>query len=325
MSAKLMGEVWGLKLSHGKQVVLLALADHAHDDGTHCYPGVPYLAWKTGYSERNTTRLLGELEADGIIEAQDEKAGGYGNYTEYYIHLEKGDKKDIYKGDKSRKRVTSRAEKGDKSDNNPDNSAQKGDKSPRANIDEPSFNHQEPSVEGETPMDLETLPDDVTSACLLLLSRVKGFPRDQPENALYLAELRTEFPQVDARKTVREYQIWHRDNSGKTRNFRQRLRNFFERASRDASGSADTSEGSPPIAPQSTPSVAVEAIRTYDRDGEKDLQRFSSLAEVWDFTAAEEPPWKVLAKLGGTDEERKRNLTRLRSVARQAVKGAGAA
>ncbi len=234
MSAKLMGEVWGLQLSHGQQVVMLALADHAHDDGTHCYPGVPYLAWKTGYSERNVTRLLGELEAVGLIEAQDGKAGGYGNRTEYHIHVEKGDKKDEYRGDKSRRRATGRAKKGDKSDENPDNSDKKGDNSARANTDEPSGNRQkEPSVEGAIPD--EPLPDDETARCLLLLKRVKGFPRNQGENALYLAELRSEFPEVEASRVVRQYEVWHRDHPDKTTNYRSRLRNFFERAANNPS------------------------------------------------------------------------------------------
>lgn len=250
MSAELMGQVWKLELSHGKQVVLLALADHAHDDGTHCYPGIPYLAWKTGYSERNVTRILGELEDEEIIEAVGEKSGGYGNYSEYHIHIEKGDKKpEFHRKSKAKrvttqapggpKRVTSETEKGDNSAQNPDNSDKKGDNSPRANTEEPSENHhKEPSVEGPAPPD--ELPDDTTAKCLLLLSRVKNFPRNNADVALYLAELRTEFPSVDAAKVVREYELWHRDNPDKTRNFRGRLRNFFERASRD-SGSTRSS------------------------------------------------------------------------------------
>jgi hypothetical protein len=235
MSAKLMGQVWDLKLSHGQQIILLALADHAHDDGTHCYPGVPYLAHKTGYTERNVTRILSELEADGIIESED-RSGGRGRVAGYVLRLEKGDKKDDYKPRQVGQRVKSQPVKGDKSAENPDKSDKKGDKSARANIEEPSENHQEePKAEGAT------LPDDTTAACLLLLSRVKKFPRDQGENVLYLAELRTEFPAVNAREVCRQYEVWHRDNPGKTTNFRSRLRNFFESAEkRHRSGKPDT-------------------------------------------------------------------------------------
>lgn len=324
MSARLMGEVWGLKLSHGKQVVLLALADHAHDDGTHCYPGVPYLVWKTGYSDRNVTRLLGELEADELIKAQDDKKGGYGNYTEYHIHLEKGDKKDVFKGDKSRKRVTNRAEKGDKPDVNPDNSDKKGDNSPRANIDKPSDNHQEPSVEAggeETPLHLDTLPDDTTAACLLLLSRVEKFPRDQGENALYLAELRTEFPNVDARKVCREYQVWHRDNPGKTKNFRSRLRNFFQSAARSEAGPAGGPSARVQGTPQRTPPAGIEALRNYvhPKGGPNDLRRFAGVAERFDFSGDADPDWRIMREL----DDDPTTLGRIRSVVRRAVREAG--
>lgn len=80
---------------------------------------------------------------------------------------------------------------------------------------------------------LDQLPDDTTTACLLLLKRVKGFPRNQVENAMYLGELRSEFPRVDARQVCRQYEIWHRDNPSKTKGFRGRLRNFFESASKN--------------------------------------------------------------------------------------------
>ena len=239
-----MGEVWGLRLSHGQQVVMLALADHAHDDGTHCYPGVPYLAWKTGYSERNVTRLLGELEEDGLIEPQGGKRGGYGNRTEYHIHLEKGDKKGAFKGDNSRKRVTNaapervttRANKGDSPSENPDNPDEKGDNSPRADRDEPPGNrHGEPSGEASrargAPPTPEPLPDDTTAACLLVLKKVNGIGKDYGELALLLAELRTEYPGVDALKVCKEYELYHRRPPKPTRNHPLKLRRFFETAS----------------------------------------------------------------------------------------------
>ncbi len=106
MSGKLSGAVWEIELSGSKQQVMLALADHAHDDGTKCYPGIPYLAWKTGYSERHVKRLLRELEEDELILPVAHEKGGRGHATEYEIHLEKGAKKPPYvKGDKS-ERVT---------------------------------------------------------------------------------------------------------------------------------------------------------------------------------------------------------------------------
>lgn len=258
-----MGAVWDLDLSHPRQSVMLALADHAHDDGTHCYPGVPYIAWKTGYTERNVTRILADLEEDGLIEAVAGKSGGYGNHTEYEIHIEKGDKKTPFQPKSLRKRVTSQTktlttqtQKGDNSDGNPDNSAEKGDKRdnglyihPRAV--EPSRNHKEPSVVvGAAPTGEPPLPDDETARSLLLLKRVSGFPRNQGENALYLAELREEFPDVDAAEVCRQYEVWHRDNQNKTKNHRGRLRNFFSKANGDISSGRKPPSRASPISPK---------------------------------------------------------------------------
>lgn len=96
MSVKLMGQVWGLELDHACQSIMLALADHAHDDGTRCFPSKEELAWKTGYSERQVQRILRRLESDEcnrLIVAVKHEAGGWHWSTEYHLHLERGDKK----------------------------------------------------------------------------------------------------------------------------------------------------------------------------------------------------------------------------------------
>jgi hypothetical protein len=222
---------------------MLALADHAHDDGTHCYPGIPYLAWKTGYSERNVTRILSELESDEVIESVDGKSGGYGLYSEYHIHIEHGEKKpEFHKKSKSKrvttrtsaepKRVTSGAEKGDNSTQNPDNSDKKGDNSPRANTEEPSLEPSlEPSVEGTASVD--DLPDDATTRSLWLLLQVEGYPRNQAENALHLARCRTEFPNVDPVEVCKDFRaVIREDPLKKKSNARNRLRNFFRQAAK---------------------------------------------------------------------------------------------
>jgi hypothetical protein len=253
MSAELMGRAWKLKLTHGQQLVLLALADHAHDDGTRCYPGVSYLAWKTGYSERNVIRILGELESMGIIEAQSEKRGGAGNVTEYHIHMEKGDKKDEYNPDKSHKRVTTQTEKGDNSDKNPDNSAQKGDKSDggqyiHARAVEPSGNRQEPSGEGGG-LENEPIPDDETARCLRLLKNVKGIGKNYGELALLIAELREKFPRADPVEVCEDYEFNHRVGKEKTKVHASKLRRYFQTANTpkrsDSRRTADPPDSAP--------------------------------------------------------------------------------
>lgn len=155
MSVKLMGEVWGLELPHNQQVVLLALADHADDDGRNAYPGVDRLAWKTGYHERTVRRVLNTLEREGLIDVENDKRGGRGRTTMYRLRLENGVKKPPFDSGKGGRLPGNHARKGDTS---PGNEARKGDNTPgnvaeRVTSDaqkgdtamspQPSGNHQE--------------------------------------------------------------------------------------------------------------------------------------------------------------------------------------
>jgi Helix-turn-helix domain len=67
LSIKLMSAVWEREMSHPQQAILLALADHAHDDGTRIYPSYSRLAWKSGYSKRQVKRIVSDLIASGAI------------------------------------------------------------------------------------------------------------------------------------------------------------------------------------------------------------------------------------------------------------------
>ena len=84
MSAKIVGEVWGLKLPREQKYVLLSLADHADHEGCHVFPSVGLLAWKTEYSERQIRRVMGELESAGVIVPTNRRDG---EVTEYRIDL----------------------------------------------------------------------------------------------------------------------------------------------------------------------------------------------------------------------------------------------
>ena len=120
MSVKQMGLVWELNLPPNQKIVLLALADHADDDGGNVYPSIKRTAWKTGYNERQVQRILSELRESGLIEQVANAEGGRGKTTRYQLYLEKGDKLSPFtpdsqsKGDKSSaQRVTSETVKGD--------------------------------------------------------------------------------------------------------------------------------------------------------------------------------------------------------------------
>lgn len=67
MSATLMGATFLLPIPKNQKVLLLALADHASDDGDHIWPGNHLLVRKTSDTPRNVTRLLRQLEDGGWI------------------------------------------------------------------------------------------------------------------------------------------------------------------------------------------------------------------------------------------------------------------
>jgi len=68
MSIKVSAVVWqGSRNKSGNLLVLLALADHADDQGT-AWPGVRLLARKTRLSQRHARRCLNQLVASGELE-----------------------------------------------------------------------------------------------------------------------------------------------------------------------------------------------------------------------------------------------------------------
>ena len=68
MSVAVMGAVFRLPIPPSEKVVALALADHAHDDGTEARPGTSSLAVKSSLSKRQVQRVLKSLVAKGVIQ-----------------------------------------------------------------------------------------------------------------------------------------------------------------------------------------------------------------------------------------------------------------
>lgn len=87
MSGLLMGMVWNYHITGNERDVLLAMADHAHDDGSSCYPSVPRLAWKIGISERTIQRIIAKMVAGEVLELVGEAS--YHRPKEYRIDLSK--------------------------------------------------------------------------------------------------------------------------------------------------------------------------------------------------------------------------------------------
>ena len=87
-----MAQVWELELPHNTQSIMLALADHADDDG-YCYPSVGRLAWKTGYGVRQVQRTLKDLRDTGLAVPTSPVVGGRHNTTVYKLHPAAGKQK----------------------------------------------------------------------------------------------------------------------------------------------------------------------------------------------------------------------------------------
>lgn len=71
VSIKVTSHVWEHSDQRGTALLLLlAIADHAHDDGGGAYPSIPKLARKARTTERNVKLLLPKLEAAGELRVQ---------------------------------------------------------------------------------------------------------------------------------------------------------------------------------------------------------------------------------------------------------------
>lgn len=91
MSLLLMGRVFATKFSSPTdKFVMLALVDHAWDEGTNCYPSQARLADITGYSVRAVRNSLERLRTEHRIEImRGGWRGGRFERTEYLINVDR--------------------------------------------------------------------------------------------------------------------------------------------------------------------------------------------------------------------------------------------
>jgi hypothetical protein len=99
MSVRMMAAVFGLEISASEKLVLLAMADHARDDGTGCYPSVETLARKTSQTRRGVQKIMRKLENSRLIEPSNVSRGR--NTTEYRITLGNREQGSLLAGGKS--------------------------------------------------------------------------------------------------------------------------------------------------------------------------------------------------------------------------------
>lgn len=76
---------WQQQITPNLKLMLVALADHAHDDGRGAWPSVELLSAKTGYSERQVTRNLKDLVTAGVIRI--ERQATRHRPTEYALNI----------------------------------------------------------------------------------------------------------------------------------------------------------------------------------------------------------------------------------------------
>lgn len=89
MSVKVMSMVFDRYPNGGGEMILaLALADHAHDDGTSVYPSIKALAEKTRQSERTVQYQLRRMEETGWLVLVNSGNGGRKMHREYVISPE---------------------------------------------------------------------------------------------------------------------------------------------------------------------------------------------------------------------------------------------
>ena len=81
MSVRICARVWESDLAGSDLLLMLALADHADDEGV-CWPSVPKVAVKARMSERTAQRSIARLSAAGLLAVDRAAApGGANRYT----------------------------------------------------------------------------------------------------------------------------------------------------------------------------------------------------------------------------------------------------
>lgn len=88
MSVRATTWAWEQQIPPNGKILLVALADHAHDNGENSWPSVATLCTKTGLSRSTVQRLLTSLLNEGIISVQ--RAGGVDGKTPtvYALNIE---------------------------------------------------------------------------------------------------------------------------------------------------------------------------------------------------------------------------------------------
>lgn len=90
MSVSTMAWAWKQKCSPTEKLILLALADHANDDGS-CWPGMERIAEKTGFTRRSVINSVKTLQEKGMLGITKRATGGFKKSNLYTLLVDQED------------------------------------------------------------------------------------------------------------------------------------------------------------------------------------------------------------------------------------------
>jgi hypothetical protein len=205
-------DVYGPEIGCHGIAVYSALAKHA-DRQEESYPGLRLLCKELKIGRKKLLETLDQLKVLGLID------------------IEPGDRKsvNVY----TLLDVPKKA-KGGSNENHPDKIGGSNENQGGSEKNQGGGSNENRNQTQEEPDPINqsssALPDDTTTRCLQLLLQVKGFPRDQGENALKLAEWRSQFPFVDPIEVCQDFKAYTEETNKSPS--RIRLRNFFKMAAK---------------------------------------------------------------------------------------------
>lgn len=175
MSIRLMSRVFESTFPAMEKLVLLAMADHARDDGTGCYPSIATLARKTSLSERGVQKVIGRLKSKHLLTSRGKAKGGRGVTVEYDVTLEKGERCSGFRNEKGERECSKRVNRGAE---NPEQGSPESSGTVRepgaARIDQAKIQGVQPSDAVETYVQPATLFNEVKKSHRPVPAWVKG-------------------------------------------------------------------------------------------------------------------------------------------------------
>lgn len=211
-----MSHVWRRYPNGGGEMLLaLALADHAHDDGTHIYPSIKQLSEKTRQSKRTVQYQLRKMEEAGWLVLENSGNGGRNLHRVYHINeawINGANLASPENGAKQSKKGAIHDTKG-ATDDVKGATAIAPAYNHQEPSEEPSENHQQPDPENSTSMALATAPVGEVDPIAFSFVLKDGSAYDLPLSQV--KQFTTLYPSVDVDMQMRACVGWNITNPTK--------------------------------------------------------------------------------------------------------------